>query len=108
MDKPSNNEARALWQARNRLTVLADGIVRYNNYKGRSTKDSPLGKNCQLLVVLPQSLRRRYLELVHDSPLGGHMGRDRTWDRVRTMGSCSYHGMVARSPIRRSEVCGWL
>ena len=85
MDKPSNNEARALWQARDRLTVLADGIVRYNNYKGRSTKDSPLGKNCQLLVVLPQSLRRRYLELVHDSPLGGHMGRDRTWDRVRTM-----------------------
>ena len=35
MDKPSNNEARALWQARDRLTVLADGIVRYNNYKQR-------------------------------------------------------------------------
>ena len=35
MDKPSNNEARALWQARDRLTVLADRIVWYNNYKGR-------------------------------------------------------------------------
>ena len=61
MDKPINNEARALWQARDRLTVLADGIVRYNNYKGRSTKDRPLGKNCQLLVVLPQ-----ILEFAHD------------------------------------------
>ena len=85
MDKSGSNEAKALWQERDRLTVLADGIVRYNNYKGRSTQDSPLGKNRQLLVVLPQSLRRRFLKLVHDSPLGGHMGRDRTWDRVRTM-----------------------
>ena len=73
MDKPSNNEARALWQARARLTVLADGIVRYNNYKGRSTKDRPLGKNCQLLVVLPQ-----ILEFAHDLPLGGHIGHDQT------------------------------
>ena len=43
MDKPSNNEARALWQARDRLTVLADGIVRYNNYtdaQQRIAKDS--------------------------------------------------------------------
>ena len=79
LDKPSSNEEKALWQARNRLTVLADGIVRYNNYKGRSTKDSLLGKNRQFLAVLPQSLCRRYLELVHDSLLGGHMGCGRAY-----------------------------
>ena len=85
MDKSGSNEVKALWQACDRLTVLADGIAQYNNYKGRSTKDSPLGKNRQLLVVLPQSLHRRFLKLVHDSALGRHMGHDRTWDRVRTM-----------------------
>ena len=52
--------------------------------KGRSTEDNPLGKKQELLVVLPQTLRRKFLQLVHDSPLGGHMGRDRTWDRVRS------------------------
>ena len=80
-----DNEAKTLWQARDRLMISPDGILRYRNYKGRSTDHNPLGKNCQLLVVLPQSLRRRLLKLVHDSPLGGHMGRDRTWDRIRTM-----------------------
>ena len=83
MNNPDNSEAKALWEARDRLTVLVDGIVRY--YKGRSTVDSPLGKNRQLLVVFPQNLHCRFLKLVHDSPLGGHMGRDRTWDRVRAM-----------------------
>ncbi len=123
MDKSGSNEAKALGQARDRLTVLADGIVRYNNYKGRSTKDSPLGKNRQLLVVLPQSLRRRFLKLVHDSPLGGHMGRDRTWDRVRTMvwwpgvqsdvakyvagcDTCQRvkHSRKGRAPLKKTEV----
>ena len=46
-----------------RLIVVAHGILRYNNYKGRSTKNSRLGNNHQLLVVLPQNLRRRYLKL---------------------------------------------
>ena len=45
--------------------------------------DSPLGKNQNLVVVLPRSLHRKFLQIVHDSPLGGHMGRDRTCDRTR-------------------------
>ena len=80
---PGNIEAKALWQTRDRLTLLGDGILRYRNYKGRPTADSPLGKNQNLVVVLPRSLRRKFLQIVHDSPLEGHMGRDRTWDRTR-------------------------
>ena len=52
-----NDEAKALWQARDRLLLHSDGIVYYRNYKGRLTSDKPLRKNDQLLVVLPQGLR---------------------------------------------------
>ena len=34
-------------------------------------------------MVLPRALRRSFLELVHSKPLSGHMGRNRTTDRIR-------------------------
>ena len=40
-------------------------------------------KTRTLLLLLPRRLRREFLQIVHDSPLGGHMGRDCTWDRTR-------------------------
>ena len=44
---------------------------------------APLGVKEEHLVALPRVLRRQLLKVVHDAPLSGHMGRDRTWDRAR-------------------------
>ena len=76
-------EAKLLWRQRQKLHVGTDGILRIWNYAGRSTKSSPLGKKAWQQVVVPKSLRRRFLQLVHDAPVSGHLGRDRTWERVR-------------------------
>ena len=57
LNDPGNLEAKALWQTHDRFTLLGNGILRYRNYKGRPTADSPLGKNQNLVVVLPRSLR---------------------------------------------------
>ena len=53
------------------------------NYAGRSTKSSPLGKKAWQQVIIPKSLRRMFLQLVHDAPVSGHLGRDRTLERAR-------------------------
>ena len=60
-----------------------DSILRIWNYTGRSTKFSPLGKKPWKQVIMPKSLRREFLQLVHDTPISGHFGRDRTLERVR-------------------------
>ena len=31
----------------------------------------------------PQNFRRMFLQLFHDAPVSGHLGRDRTLERVR-------------------------
>ena len=76
-------EAKLLWRQRQKLHVGTDGILRIWNYAGRSTKSSPLGKKAWQQVVVPKSLRRRFLQLVHDAPVLEHLGRDRTLERVR-------------------------
>lgn len=76
-------EAKLLWRQRQKLHVGTDGILRIWNYTGRSTKSSPLGKKAWQQVIIPKSLRRMFLELVHDAPVSGHLGRDRTLERVR-------------------------
>ena len=72
-----------LWKRRLRLLLGDDGLLRYRNFRGRSTRNSPLGRREEHLVVLPQALRKPFLDLVHREPISGHMGRDRTWDKVR-------------------------
>ena len=76
-------EAKLLWRQRQKIHVGTDGILRMWNYAGRSTKSSPLGKKAWQQVIIPKSLRRMFLQLVHDAPVSGHLGRDRTLERVR-------------------------
>ena len=76
---------KAIWSRRQRLSLSGEGLLILEEYRGRSTKDRPLGRRSFGVVVLPQSLRRRLLGLVHDSPLSGHMGRTRTMDRLRNL-----------------------
>ena len=76
-------EAKLLLRQRQKLHVGIDGILRIWNYAGRTTKSSPLGKKAWQQVVIPKSLRRMFLELVHDALVSGDFGRDRTLERVR-------------------------
>ena len=72
-----------LYAQKRRLRIGHDGLLRYTNFRGRTTHDSPLGVKEEHLVVLPRILRRQLLKVVHDAPLSRHMGRDRTWERAR-------------------------
>ena len=79
----ATQEAKQLWRQRQKLHVGTDGILRIWNYGGRSTKNSPLGKKSWQQAIIPASLCREFLKLVHDAPISGHLGRDRTLERVR-------------------------
>ena len=81
MDKAGHNSDLERAYSKGRLPLSADGILRFVNFRGRATRNHPLGV-IQELVVLPKSLRRRLLFLVHDSLLSGHMGQARTWERA--------------------------
>ena len=73
-----SRESQEITQRKSRLVVEADGLLRYKEAKGRSTSSEPLGKKTIQVAVLPRALRRRFLERVHNKPLSGHMGRNRT------------------------------
>ena len=64
--------ARILYRFHRRLTIGQDGSLCYMFNGGR-----------KLLPVVPGTMRAEALRLIHDAPLSGHMGRDRTWQRAR-------------------------
>ena len=82
-DKAGQNSDLEKAYFKGRLQLSADEISKFVNFRGRATRNHPLGVKQELLLVLPKSLRRRLLFLVHDLPLSGHMGQARTWKRAR-------------------------
>ena len=105
--------ARLLYRFRRHLTVGQDGMLRYMFNGGR-----------RLLPVIPRHMRAEALRLIHDAPLSGHMGRDRTWKRARDnfwwpnmkhdvyryVGSCEMCGRnklpkkPGRAPMQHTEI----
>lgn len=81
----ASNNARKLFSYRKRLLVGDDDILYYRNFKGRRNKKNPLGVKEERIVVLPASLRRPFLRIVHNDNLAGHMGRDRVWQKARSV-----------------------
>ena len=67
------DEVRKLWHCRDRLK-LREGLLVYSTDGSRRTSN---------VVVLPTTMRQEVLNLVHNHALSGHMGRDRTWERLR-------------------------
>ena len=72
LSSKSSEAARILYRFRKRLIVDQDGMLRYMFNGGR-----------RHLPVIPSALRAVALQIIHDAPLSGHMGRDRTWKRAR-------------------------
>ena len=66
----TESEARFLWR---------DGIL-YRQWKPRKPKLSETIEQ----IVLPTQCRQMVMKLAHDQPTGGHLGRKKTQDRIRT------------------------
>ena len=66
----SSQEARNLWSNWSRL-VLQDDIL----YRCWESED---GRKDKLQVIIPKSLKRAVLQLLHNSPSGGHLGITKT------------------------------
>ena len=71
LSSKSPEAARTLYRFRRHLGIGNDGLLRYLFNGGRTQ-----------LPVIPRAMRAEALRLVHDAPLSGHMGRDRTWKRA--------------------------
>ena len=56
-------------------------MVKFNG--GRRSNDAAFGVKKRDRIVLPPTMRQKALAICHSRGLGGHMGRDRTWQRVR-------------------------
>ena len=73
--KPPLSRYRQLWPQ----IFTQDGIV-YRRYT-----PGPSSMSCTVPLV-PSSLRHSFLTQCHDSPQGGHLGADKTADRLRQIG----------------------
>ena len=98
-------ESECILRRRARLCLGSDGVLRYKESKGRSTQSQPMGRRQILVVVLPRSLRRKFLELVHNAPLSGHMGRNRTVERIRDIVWWPYMSEDVATYVRGCDAC---
>lgn len=78
----AKTEAKLLRRQRQKLPVGTIGILRIWNYPGCSTKSSPLGKKAWQPVIILKSLRRMFLQLVHDAPVSGDLGEIEHWKKL--------------------------
>ena len=88
------------WSMREQL-VLKDGILYYR-------WEAPLRGTVKsrLKLVVPESLKREILVACHDAKPSGHMGRDKTIERVRF--SFIWHGLYHDIDLYIKKLCDML
>ena len=91
----SPESARILYRFRRHLSIGNDGLLRYLFNGGRNQ-----------LPVIPRSMRAEALHMVHDAPLSGHMGRDRTWKRARDAFWWPNMKLDVSTYVSGCEMCG--
>ena len=69
----SSPATRQMWRHRAQLKLI-DGVLFYVWQETSHTRD---------LFIVPQKLKEEMLVMYHDSLIGGHMGRDKTVERMR-------------------------
>ena len=98
-------EAEWILKRRKYLSIGKDGILRYKESKGSSSVKHPFGRTKIQEVVLPMTLRRKFLEIVHDAPLSGHMGKNRTLERIRDIVWWPYMSDDVATYVRGCDAC---
>ena len=66
-----------------RMFVDKRGILCLRFNGSQRSPRHPAGRKEYNRIVLPESLKAEALSLLHDSPLAGHMGQRRTWQKAR-------------------------
>ena len=65
----------------NRMVIDEENVLRITVSGGRRNKQKPFGRKERYCIVVPTEMREEVLNLVHDSPVGGHMGFKHTLRR---------------------------
>ena len=74
--KDSHSDALKSWLGEYKNLKLINDII-FREYENSKVKKT------HLQLVVPVSLRKKVIELCHDNVLSGHLGRDKTWSRIR-------------------------
>ena len=86
-DEIPTEEGKKMMEKQSRLFIdPADGLLKLRYNGGRRTGQKPFGVRESNRVVVPLCWRKQILRLVHDGPLAGHMGVDRTWSSQQIKG----------------------
>ena len=86
---PMGNEERqelaGFLRCKDRLFIGEEGLIRLSFNGGRSFKSKGyvFGKKEKNRLIIPKTLRQEVMAMVHDAPMAGHMGMNRTWQRIR-------------------------
>ena len=72
-----SSKSKHYWAIRN-LLKLENSIIRY---EWRSSNEET-----KWLTLIPSSMINKCLELAHDNPVAGHMGRDKTFEKLLQSG----------------------
>ena len=76
-------EIKQILKNKERLFVDSEGTLRLRFNGGKKSIEFPFGKKQKNRIVVPLEMRTGVLQLSHDSPMAGHMGVNRTWQKVR-------------------------
>ena len=82
-EREGQQEAKQILAKRDRLFIDDEGILRIRFNGGRRSTLHPWGAKQFNRIIVPRRLQSHVMALVHDSPLAGHMGCLRTWQRLR-------------------------
>ena len=100
-------EANEVLKRKDRLFVDAQGILRLKFNGGKRSAKFPFGKNMKNRIVVPQKMRDVVLKLSHDSPMAGHMGIERTWQKMRDNFWWPNMKKEVNEYVNDCDRCGW-
>ena len=89
-----------------RISIDSRGLMIMTFNGGRRKKSALFGVKEIKRTVIPPGIRKQVMEICHSAGLGGHMGIERTWQRVKN--SFYWRGMKDDVAVfvRECEQCG--
>lgn len=90
----------------NRMVIDEEGVLRILVSDGRRNKQRPFGIKERYCVIVPTEMKADVLNLVHDSPVGGHMGFKRTLRRCGETFWWKGMRLEVETHIKGCESCG--
>ena len=89
-----------------RITLDSRGLMVIMFNGGRRKKSAAFGVKSINRIVIPPGIRKQAMKICHSSGFGGHMGVERTWQRVRN--SFYWKGMKDDVAVfvKECEQCG--